>query len=152
MEQPPKPSQVLVERLRELRRQQGMSAADLSDRIADLGEHLSRATISKIETGQRGVSLDEALLLAYALSVAPTHLICPTDERPVQLGRWTVGSGRLRAWVRGQYAGLGGIDERRYYTQVPDEEWSPPTGRRHATIEEMRQGDGVTYADGADDE
>ena len=121
-----RPSEILVERMKYLRTRQGMTAQDLAAAVAKHGGNLSRATIAKIESGLRGVSLDEALLLAYALNVAPLHLFVPTDERPMLIGRWTVGSGRVREWMRGNYPALGGIDRRVYDTEVPEEEWSPP--------------------------
>lgn len=122
-----RPSEVLVERMKYLRNRQGMTAQDLAAEVARHGGNLSRATIAKIESGLRGVSLDEALLLAYALNVAPVHLFVLTDEQPMLIGRWTVGSGRVREWVRGTHPALGGIDRRVFDTEVPENEWSPPS-------------------------
>lgn len=103
-----------------------MTLQDLADAIAQHG-HLSRAAIGKIETGDRRVTLDEAVLLAYALNCSLISLIVPLDERPMQIGKWTVGSGRVRAWARGDYPALGGIDRRVYDTEVPETEWQPPS-------------------------
>jgi transcriptional regulator with XRE-family HTH domain len=58
-------------------RRNGLSAQQLADRIADLGGKLGRVAISEIENGRRGVSLDEALLLAAALNVPPPILFFP---------------------------------------------------------------------------
>lgn len=53
---------VVRTRLRSLRQAQGFSLDDLAER-----SHLSPSTISRIETGRRGISLDVLLPLARAL-------------------------------------------------------------------------------------
>lgn len=54
--------QVVRTRLRSLRTAQGLSLDDLAER-----SHLSPSTISRIETGRRGIGLDVLLPLARAL-------------------------------------------------------------------------------------
>ena len=51
-----------------------LSAQALSDRITELGGSLSGIAIRRIENGERGVSLEEWLLLSHALAVPPALL------------------------------------------------------------------------------
>lgn len=70
-----RPSKVLERQLRLWRERRGLSAKGLEDRLAEAGETaLTRAAISKIENGARGVGLDEWLQLAHALAVPPPLL------------------------------------------------------------------------------
>lgn len=73
-DQPKRPSEVLAEQVKAWRDQRKLSAQGLADRIKELGGSLSRVAISKIENGDRGVSLDEWLQLAHALAVPPPLL------------------------------------------------------------------------------
>lgn len=65
---------MLAEQVKVWRDQRKLSAQGLADRIKELGGSLSRVAISKIENGDRGVSLDEWLQLAHALAVPPPLL------------------------------------------------------------------------------
>ncbi len=69
----------VVERLRELRKEQGMSAQQLAERCAAAGvPTLTRGTIAKIESRVRGfITLDEMAALAAALGVSPHELLEP---------------------------------------------------------------------------
>ncbi len=118
------PSGVLAGQLPAIRARRQLSAEALAKRVKALGGGLDRAAISKIETGARGVSLDEALLLAVALDVAPLHLFVPRDDaQPVALTpSLTASAPQVRQWVRGQQP-LPGRDDRAYRTEVPDSEW-----------------------------
>src|SRR4051794_7495768 len=72
---------VVARHLSTVRSRVGMdSAQELADRVKALGGKLDRAAIAKIESGTRNVSLDEALLLAAALDVAPVHLFFPLND------------------------------------------------------------------------
>lgn len=75
-EQENRPSEVLARQVRYWReKQRKLSAQGLADRLANLGApHLNRRVISKIENGDRGVTVDEWLQLAHALAVPPPLL------------------------------------------------------------------------------
>ncbi|MEV5691129.1 helix-turn-helix domain-containing protein [Micromonospora globbae] len=76
-----RPSEVLAEQVREWRRRRdNMSAQGLANRIAEMGGTLSRVAISKIENGDRGVSVDEWLQLAHALAVPPPLLFLDLES------------------------------------------------------------------------
>jgi hypothetical protein len=77
----PRPSEVIPQQLRRWRKiRGGMSVKQLADRVEALGGDLSRVTITKIENGWRGISVDEALLLAAALNVPPPVLFFPFES------------------------------------------------------------------------
>lgn len=65
--------------LKRWRDRRNLSAAELATRVATYGGKLSRQAISKIENGERGVSLDEVLQLALALTVPAPLLFMPLD-------------------------------------------------------------------------
>jgi transcriptional regulator with XRE-family HTH domain/tetratricopeptide (TPR) repeat protein len=87
-----KPSKLTGEiaaRLRDLRRQQGMSARELAERCAEAGvPSLTRSTIAKIESGVREfVTVDELSGLAQALGLSPEELL---QRRPSTQARHLV--------------------------------------------------------------
>ena len=66
------------ERVRELRKTQGLSAQELADRTTTLGHEVKRSVISDMEIGRRPtVALPDIFVLARALSVPPIALIAP---------------------------------------------------------------------------
>lgn len=71
------PAKIFGQQLRLVRMRRGWSQQDLVDRLSQLGFPVDRSAIAKIETGARGVSVDEALAIAVALDVAPTALLVP---------------------------------------------------------------------------
>lgn len=90
--------------LRVLRKQRGMSLAEVSEQLEQLGAPLSLNAVSKIELGNRGVDLDEVTALARALRVPPLLLIFPIGRE-----RWTevlpgaiVGTWRGAQWFTGE--------------------------------------------------
>ncbi|MBG0818204.1 helix-turn-helix transcriptional regulator [Planomonospora sp. ID82291] len=100
-----RPSQVLQEQLTVWRKRRRLNQQQLADRIKEDGGTLTRVAISKIETGDRSVSLDEWLQLAYALAVPPPLLfldliggedvaIVPSAEvHPWLAWQWVIGDG-----------------------------------------------------------
>ncbi len=120
------PRYVLAELLPQIRARAGdMSAQQLADRVHELGGRLDRAAISKIESKSRNVSLDEALLLAVALDVAPVHLFLPRDDAAAVAltpAMSAVNTVEAREWLRG-HEQLSGLADKPYRTEVPDSEW-----------------------------
>jgi tetratricopeptide (TPR) repeat protein/transcriptional regulator with XRE-family HTH domain len=76
----------LAARVRDLRRERGISARELAARCAQLGmPSLTRSTIAKIESGVRSfVTVEEAAALAEALNVPPSHLLSPPTSPPTR--------------------------------------------------------------------
>lgn len=100
------PTRVLQRQLRHWRSRRNLSAQGLADRIAEMGGTLSRAAISKIENGDRGVTVDEWLQLAHALAVPPPLLLIDLETgrhveltKRVDLHPWIMWS-----WIRGEFA------------------------------------------------
>jgi hypothetical protein len=141
-----------------------MTAKDLAERCRRMGApSVTASVIANIESGRpdehgrrrRNVTLEEWLILAQALHVAPIHLLVPVDGEDVRYqltpeepqptqGLRRESAGWVRAWIRGE-APLTFTDERTYGTEVPTAEWKPYGGK--TTIErvilEALQGAGV---------
>ena len=104
-----------------LRHRHGWSQQDLTDRLNQFGAQTDRSAVARVELEKRQLSLDDALLYALALDVAPVHLFVPTDsDEPLSLGanieRSPAGT---RAWVRGERPIFPAQDPRIYFTEVP---------------------------------
>lgn len=113
-----------TERIRELRKQRGMTQQGLADRLRHLGAILDRTSIAKIEKGTRELTLLEAFQVAWALDVAPVHLFVPTDspDEEISIGpNMTADPAALRGWIRGVRPLFQ--DARVYFTQVPKAEF-----------------------------
>ncbi|MEU7164991.1 helix-turn-helix transcriptional regulator [Streptomyces morookaense] len=146
-------SEVVAERVQELRKRQGLTAKDLAERCRLIGAlGLTASVIANIESGRRDlqgrrrrqVTLEEWLILAQALHVAPIHLMVPVDDNarfeltpepptpPHGLNR--EGAGWVREWIRGE-APLSFTNERIYRAEVPAEEWKSRERRQQEGLE-----------------
>ncbi|MFG2052686.1 helix-turn-helix domain-containing protein [Micromonospora sp. NPDC048930] len=122
--------------MRELRTRYGLTAEQLAERMRAVGVPFDKTVVANLETGRRRfVTVQELLALAYVLSVAPVHLLVPpldaaeSDRAPYPItpeGPTSVPS-FVRAWIRGQTP-IARVDARRYFSEVPEAEWSPPAG------------------------
>lgn len=75
------PGEVFARRVRQVRQRRGLTQHAVADRLRALGvQSIDQTTLSKIESGVRRVTLDEALTLALALDVAPVSLFLPPGE------------------------------------------------------------------------
>jgi len=125
-----RPSEVFAEQMRIQRARKGWTQRQLAARLAKLGFLVHQTTVGKWESGERRISLDEALAISVALDVGPAHMVAGSYvdaafSRPsIALSQKTppVSARQMRMWVRGQQA-LWGQDERRYYTEVAPDEW-----------------------------
>jgi transcriptional regulator with XRE-family HTH domain len=98
------PSEILVGELQAARGRKGWTQRQLADRLEELGAPLDRSTIAKVESGKRGVLLDEVFWFAVALDVSPPALVLPRDAEPVQLApALEAGSWEALQWFRGLY-------------------------------------------------
>lgn len=61
--------------VRALRRQRGLTLADLADRLTRLNHPITLNTLSKLETGARRITVDDLVALAAALDVTPHDLL-----------------------------------------------------------------------------
>lgn len=71
------PSEVFQRRMREERERRGVSQREMVQRLADLGHPMAQPAITRIESGKRKVSLDEAVLIATALDMTAEQLYAP---------------------------------------------------------------------------
>jgi transcriptional regulator with XRE-family HTH domain len=97
------PSEAAAEELRRVRTRKGWNQQQLADRLHELGAPIDRATISKIETGDRRVTLDEVFWFAYALGVSPAALMLPRPYGSTVAVTPTTSlpSSRALDWLRG---------------------------------------------------
>jgi transcriptional regulator with XRE-family HTH domain len=117
-------SQIFARRIREEREQRGWSQAELSRRVTALGHPLDKDAMSKIERGERKVSLDDAVALAAALGVPlPALLFEPLSGEDVDIGTKTfMSTDYFVAWLAGMMP-LRREDAEHY--------WQAPTAWAH---------------------
>lgn len=129
MDNAPTPSDLIAQRVREIRKLRGMTVAQLAERCQSAGmTRLTTQALYKLE-GQREkrstrqVTVDELLVLAYCLDIAPVHLIAGLDDDvPLPVSPdWTVSATGARMWIRGMSPVAGG-DKQLYATTVPPSE------------------------------
>lgn len=115
-----------------------MTVAQLAARCAEAGmPRLTAQALYKLESQRdrtdrppRPVSVDELLILAYVLDIAPVHLIAGLDDdAPLPVSPdWTVSASGARLWIRG-LAPMADGDRKRYEANVPASEqdtvWFP---------------------------
>jgi transcriptional regulator with XRE-family HTH domain len=131
------PSDVVAARVREVRGKRKLTVAEVADRCAALGApDLTAQALYKLEGRRPGklrprpVTVDELLVLAAALNVAPVHLLVPPDDpdAPYRVtAKVTTRRFSARAWIRG----IGPIDPdadpREFGAEVPRGEFYWPT-------------------------
>lgn len=76
-----RPSHTFARYLRQARDRKGWSQRECVAHLQDrFGVRLDPAALARIESGDRGLSLDEALVLSALLGVAPVHMVVPRDD------------------------------------------------------------------------
>lgn len=94
------PSTVFARRLRETRDRRNLSQTDLAVLLADAGRKMSKPALLRIESGERKVSLDEALAFAWALQASPANLLSPDEGAMLALTeKAAVDGDALRHWL-----------------------------------------------------
>ena len=123
------PSDVIAQRIRQLREARGWSVAELATRCKDAGlPRLTSTVLYKLESQRqnrapRPVTVDELLILAFVLDIAPVHLIAGLDddaELPISPD-WTISASGARQWIRG-FAPIAGSNKKLYNANVPPSE------------------------------
>jgi transcriptional regulator with XRE-family HTH domain len=112
-----------ADNIRTLRRSRGMTQRGLATRVNQLGARIDRTAVAKIESGRRELTLPELFQFAWALDVAPVHLLVPADStEPIDIGpNMQASPHEVRAWIRGQLPLFQ--DARIYYSAVPKSEF-----------------------------
>jgi transcriptional regulator with XRE-family HTH domain len=78
-------SDLFAKQLKRYREMRELTTEQLAERVAGAGGKLDRQAISKIERRVRGVSLDEWLVLAFALNIPPLLLFLPLDSQEEEI-------------------------------------------------------------------
>lgn len=120
------PTEAFVRQFRESRVRRDLTQSDVAnDLVGRLGvNHWKRMTITKIEAGDRGVSLDDAFQLAAAIRLTPLFLFVPRARGDkLQIApRMKLDSHTALMYVRGQFVPQG-EDQRLYELEAPESEW-----------------------------
>jgi transcriptional regulator with XRE-family HTH domain len=95
-------SDVFRARLFETRKaRSGMSQAALAQAMGEAGYRMDKAAVTRIENGERGISLDEAFAFASVLSAVPAQLFTPPGNEDVCLTENVAVNGAgMRAWLQ----------------------------------------------------
>ncbi len=123
----PLPSEVFRTRIRKVRQAKGWTQQELAEALNGAGAELTAFAITRLESGKRGVSLDEAVAIAAVLGPSLLHMLVPLEGARVHLApQLPVRAVDARAWVRGQRP-LRQADEQLFYFQAPPSEasWFP---------------------------
>jgi transcriptional regulator with XRE-family HTH domain len=116
-------SRVVGRQVKTVREQLLLSQADLAQRLRDLDVRIDQATIARLETGSRRISVDEVLALAVALGVNPLFLFAASFTRETVQVTPTITAGPqlMLHWFRGE-GPLPGTDEECYFELIPEDE------------------------------
>lgn len=119
----PPPSSVFGQQVRAVRTHKGWTSQQhLAERLSELSGHdIDRSAIARLETGKRGVSLDEAFAISAALEVSPLSLMLPRDpSQPVAVAPHVTVTGKeAREWARGDEP-LPGQDRQFFESESPE--------------------------------
>lgn len=144
METSESPNQVVVRNVRRIRDVRGWSQTDLAGACG-----WSKATQSKIEGGQRRLTVDQLVTLAAALHVAPVWLLVPWSEEDPDL-RLVLHGGNLavtidtheaQRWAVGDQPIPLLTDPRDFYWTVPPAQ----QGRRNELLRKLEEAGVVSF-------
>lgn len=76
----------LAANIKALRLSRRLTLDDLSGRLNELGRAIPKSGLSKIESGERRVDVDDLVALAIALQVTPNRLLLTGDIEDEQIG------------------------------------------------------------------
>ncbi|MEU2975975.1 helix-turn-helix transcriptional regulator [Streptomyces hirsutus] len=128
---------MVAERVREVRKKQGLTAAQLAQHCAERGyPELTTQALSNIESGRRDkdgrrrrfVTVDELMTLALVLEVAPVYLLIPPLPSPEQplpddAAELSTVTHVWQGFIKGERP-LPGMDPQRFLSEVPREEFT----------------------------
>lgn len=91
--------------MRRLRQEHGLTLAQLSERLGDVGRPITVGTLSKMELGQRGIDVDDLMALASALEAPLAHLMIDPAEQAqadavAAVDRWRIALADYEAMSR----------------------------------------------------
>jgi transcriptional regulator with XRE-family HTH domain len=95
------PSEVFAARLKEMRMSRNRTQEELAEKVREAGVPMSKAAVLRIEKGERGISLDEAVAFAGALNAVFASLLSPPEGEVVRVADWLAMDGEaIRTWLR----------------------------------------------------
>lgn len=75
------PRTTFIRRLRKERRAAHMTQADLARRMTEwLGSTVDKSTVTRMEKGERGISLDQAVAAAHVMNMSIEQMLDTTEE------------------------------------------------------------------------
>lgn len=95
-------SQRVAENIRALRGERRLTLDDLARRLVELGRPILKSGLSKVESGERRVDVDDLMALALALNATPNRLLleAAADDELTQLtDNPTLLCSRIQAWA-----------------------------------------------------
>lgn len=141
----------VARRLRELRTQQNLTYAAVSERLQELRHPIQSLSLRRMEEGERAVDVDDLMALSIVFGVAPVTLLLPdttTNQDPVELtgDQDQVDALTAHVWARG----IGSVrpDHRQFYAWA-NPEWlnmlAYSDGRNGGRLEFVTRGFDTTY-------
>ena len=96
-----KPSEVFARRLREKRKDRGFTQEQLAEMLTAVGIPISKTALLGIESGKRGLSLDEAFGITAVLNAVPAHMLTPPEGVHAQVtGKLSIDGLGFREFLR----------------------------------------------------
>lgn len=99
--------------LRRAQRAEGGGAwrqADLAERLGRYGVHMDPTQVGRLESGSRGVKVDDLLALAAALMCTPADLLVPPEGEKLTMGpHWSLDADQVRTWVSGRRSWIAAL-------------------------------------------
>lgn len=132
----PEPHAVFGRQVRGSRQRRHWSQQVLADLVNEAtGWNWKQTTVGKVENGTRAVTVEEMLVVAAILGVAPVHLLTPReDDDEFLFAGLSMRAPVARAWMRGEEP-LPGQNRRFFFSEVPDSEFTAP---QHTSAADMR--------------
>jgi transcriptional regulator with XRE-family HTH domain len=95
----------LARNVARIRNAQGLSTVRLSQMLDGAGRSISATAITRVESGERRVDVDDLVALAAALNVNPSALLLPpTAEGSIEVtGAGTVSAAEAWEWMDGEH-------------------------------------------------
>ena len=126
-------SRVVGRQVQAARERLHLRQVDLAKKLTTLGVPTHQATVHRLETGARRVTVDDVLALAAALEVSPLYLLggSYTNEPVPVTPKLEASPPQMRRWLTGQVQ-LPSLDPDSFFELVPDEEKVAATPRRCA--------------------
>ncbi len=99
------PSVAVAERVRHWRKERGLNQQQHAERLAEQGTPIGNTGLSRLERGERRITVEDLCALARALHVSPVLLLSPPDTL-------RVGDGTLpQPWAAAGLAGATGAGQ-----------------------------------------